>query len=254
MVGLAVETTGLIRPNEPFPVPWQIAALRVEPDGQRHELDLILDWGVGAPPEATLRGASANPPHKTGWPPLRALIDLAAFVGRDSILVGHRIDVFDVVVLRTAYDKLGVPLPPQFDVPGASIDTRTLAVRLFGPDAHPFQHTSRPKNLELVDMARHFGIGFEPTMLHDAHADADLALRVLGPLLALAATTESPESLRFVGSRRRVMDPGVLPSNAYALLTEAERSVLTRSLSESARIRSLARARPVASLRPRRGI
>ena len=178
LVVFDLETTGLIRPGDPFPRIWQIGAIRR--DGS-HEtrFERIVQIGQSLPSEANLRGIDPSLPDRTGKHSVEVLSDFAEFID-GAILAGHRVQKYDCVVLLAAYEVSGLAMPVALADPGHVIDTWLLADLYFRALATGLP---RPPSLHLSALGRFFNLPFDPEALHDAMADVTLNAALLDVLL-----------------------------------------------------------------------
>jgi len=199
LVFLDTETTGLPGPDRPVPEPWQIAAIRREPDGSSAEGNRILRT-TGPLPEAVCRLCNVDPdyPARVGAEPRDVLARFGRFIA-DAVLVGQNSVSFDHAILRAAYERAGLPLPIQLmeavDAhvvrPQDALDTKFLGQAVL-EECLPRHAVSirrivappgAPRGMSLASMARYLGIAHDPAGLHDARADVRLTALVFDELV-----------------------------------------------------------------------
>lgn len=176
-----LETTGLLdNLADPMPEPWELAALRVHPDGRRESGTRIMRLGRPIPADAA-RITRVDPllPDREGLDPVEVLTGFARLV-EGAVLVGQNIVRYDNPLLAHAYALHGLVAPRALLDPRRCLDTLILAEAIWpkGAPGSPARH-------RLVDLAEHLQLPILPD-LHRAGVDVALTARVCGGLLARA--------------------------------------------------------------------
>lgn len=176
-----LETTGLLDDlADPMPEPWELAALRIHPDGRREAGTRIMRLGRPIPPGA-VAVTKVDPllPDREGLDPREVLTGFARLV-EGAVLVGQNIVRYDNPLLAHAYALHGLVAPRALLDPRRCIDTLPLAEAIYpkGAPGSPARH-------RLIDLAAHLDLPIPPD-LHRAGVDVALTARVCGALLARA--------------------------------------------------------------------
>lgn len=187
IVVLDTETTGLLVPGAHFPFVWEIGARKRLPDGSVEVFSAMLDWGVSIPPAANLADTDPDLPITAGLEPSFVLGQFAAFIA-GCVLVGQRVETFDLPVLRAAYEAVGLGVPRQIYIPGYTIDTRVIAEMLW---AHAPVGSDRPDDFHLPDLGRFLGASFDS--IHRAMADVGLNEQVFDALMDILERQDAIE-------------------------------------------------------------
>lgn len=173
-----LETTGLLEPlDEPMPEPWELAALRIHPDGRRESGTRIMRLGRPIPPgAAAVTRVDPLLPDREGLDPREVLAGFARLI-EGAVLVGQNIVRYDNPLLAHAYARHGLVAPCALLDPRRCLDTLVLAEAV-----HPKGAPGSPSRYRLMDLAAHLGIPV-PADLHRAGVDVALTARVCGGLL-----------------------------------------------------------------------
>ena len=213
------ETTGLYRPGEPEPEPWQLAALKVSPDGKRKENCRVIRTSVPIPARVCeICHVEPDLPQREGKDPPEVLRAFAAWVD-GAIMVGHNSVEYDHHIMRDAYVRAALPVPRQFIViepsvhvldPKDALDTKWLAQAVL-VDTYP-RHRKTPREvprdddkgaLALGPLATFLGIEYDKDALHDAMADVRLCEKVFNELIVRGAAILRAGGTKSVTARSR---------------------------------------------------
>lgn len=171
-----LETTGFDPRTDRI---YQLAAIRVSPNGQREELDLLVNPGRALDREWCSRVGITDPawPQREGLPQAVALGRFLEFA-RADVLVGHNIHTFDNLFLDHSLAREGLSsLAQHTSRPAAFIDTLLLAEKLLGRWYENGQRDwSRggPRNFKLATLAQYLRLTGETDDLHSALGDSRL--------------------------------------------------------------------------------
>jgi DNA polymerase III epsilon subunit-like protein len=198
------ETTGLYTNGEPDPEPWQLAALKIMPDGTRQENSRIIRTKVPIPARVCeICHVEPDLPQRKGKDPAAVLKAFTTWI-EGAIMVGQNSVEFDHHILRDAYVRASLPVPHQFVTidpavhvldPKDAIDTKWLAQAIL-IDTYP-RHRQTPREanmgtegrgaLSLAPLATFLGIEYDQAALHDALVDVRLCEKVFNELIIRGA-------------------------------------------------------------------
>jgi DNA polymerase III epsilon subunit-like protein len=177
---LDLETTGFMVPTAPFPAIWEIGVVRRAPNIPEQVFRRVVKIDEPlAPIVAEKCHVDADMPMREGEPIGPVLDDLTDFLS-GAILVGQRIEAYDIPILVAAYEAAGRIEPAVMRIHGETIDTRIMSELWF--DIRLGTHAG-PVSPSQAKVAAWYGLDFDADALHAALADVVLTAAVLEALI-----------------------------------------------------------------------